>query len=216
MRAVALAVALAVTTLVAAGTAHADVDLPAVSAAAPACEQAQCIEIQLHIAATADALVVAPDWVAGELAEANRHFAPLGIGYVLGAVDTDSVESIADRAARDALAKQVTGRRIHVFVVADLANIDEQGAIFGVTWHRAGKTYLIISAKAWDKTLAHELGHFFGLPHSTYAISIMNKTPRDDPPVADRTFADEELSAMRPVVRRKLRELAVTAATARP
>jgi len=44
--------------------------------------------------------------------------------------------------------------------------------------------------------LAHELGHFFGLPHSKYPVSIMNKTPRDDPPHAERGFHAKELAIM--------------------
>jgi hypothetical protein len=30
----------------------------------------------------------------------------------------------------------------------------------------------------------------------------MNKTPRDEPPLEERRFADEELAAMRPVIER--------------
>jgi hypothetical protein len=43
-------------------------------------------------------------------------------------------------------------------------------------------------------------------PHSTYAISIMNKTPREEPPQEDRTFAEQEIAAMR----RRLRTLVRT------
>jgi hypothetical protein len=56
------------------------------------------------------------------------------------------------------------------------------------------------------RTLAHELGHFFGLPHSTYKISIMNKKKRDDPPPEQRTFAPQEFSTMRDNLRRMLRD----------
>jgi hypothetical protein len=96
-----------------------------------------------------------------------------------------------------------------VFVVGQLDDVDEEGAIaYGVTWHgrKDDRKYLIVSAQALERTLAHELGHFFGLPHSSYAISIMNKSDRKEPPVDQRTFADEEIDAMRPVLKRLLRE----------
>ena len=34
----------------------------------------------------------------------------------------------------------------------------------------------------------------------------MNKRPRAEPPIEQRTFADPELAAMRPVLRRLLRD----------
>ena len=98
---------------------------------------------------------------------------------------------------------------IHVFVVGRLADVDEDGAIaYGVTWHTSDddRKYVIVSAQALERTLAHELGHFFGLPHSSYAISIMNKSDRAEPPVEQRTFADEEIAAMRPALKRLLRD----------
>ena len=77
-----------------------------------------------------------------------------------------------------------------------------------MTWHARNddRKYVIVSAQALERTLAHELGHFFGLPHSAYAISIMNKSERKDPPIEQRTFADEEIAAMKPHLLRLLRD----------
>jgi hypothetical protein len=82
-----------------------------------------------------------------------------------------------------------------------------------VTWRlpKDRRKYIIVSIQALERTLAHELGHFFGLPHSTYAVSIMNKTERTEPPVDQRTFADEEIAAMRPVLERLLRDKRIVA-----
>jgi len=87
---------------------------------------------------------------------------------------------------------------VHVFVTGQLDDIDTPGAVaYGVTWRRGDTKYVILSTQAWERTLAHELGHVFGLPHSTHPISIMNKTPRTEPPPEERRFADEELAAMK-------------------
>jgi len=117
---------------------------------------------------------------------------------------------IETRADRDELATdRLGGKLIHVFVVGQLDDVDDDGRIaYGVTWHTShdDRRYVIVSAQALPRTLAHELGHFFGLPHSSYAISIMNKSDRKEPPAEQRTFADEEISAMRPVLRRLLHD----------
>ncbi len=202
-------VALAV--LLIAQIARAD-DLEAVRRAVPTCdrERAHCFGIQLHVAADEHGLVAMPDWLAAQLATANRHFERLGVGFQLAGVDElpASAVHIRTRADRDELATdRLGGKLIHVFVVGRLDDVDEKDAIaYGVTWRKDDRKYLIVSAEALERTLAHELGHFFGLPHSTYAISIMNKSNRTEPPPEQRTFADEEIAEMRRHLARLLRD----------
>jgi hypothetical protein len=206
-------IALTLLALASAARAAGDDELAALREAVPACDpgRAHCFAIQLHVASDEHA-VVSADWVAAQLAQANRHFAALDVGFQLAGVDAlpASAVHIATRAQRDALAKDRLGRTvIDVFLVGQLDDVDEDGKIaYGVTWHARGddRKYLIVSSAALPRTLAHELGHFFGLPHSTYAISIMNKTPREEPPADQRTFADEEIAAMRPILRQLLRD----------
>ncbi len=167
--------------------------------------------IQLHIASDAHGRVVSDDFIADQLAGANKHFEPLGGGVEIVGTDAlpPSAVRIETRADRDALASDLGGKLIHVFVVGQLDDVDDDSRIdFGVTWHAKhdDRRYVIVAAQALPRTLAHELGHFFGLPHSSYAISIMNKTERKEPPADQRTFADEEIAAMRPVLRRLLRD----------
>jgi hypothetical protein len=213
--------------------AHGDIagDIVTLTAALPACDaaRAHCIGIQLHVTVGpkpagdngsaagsgrpgGDTLIAQPAWFAVQLAVANRHFAPLDVAFQVVGIDTlpASAARIATRDERDAVAEgRLAGQVIHVFITGHLDDIDQPGAIIrGVTWHLRGsdRKYVILSTVAPDRVLAHELGHVFGLPHSKYAISIMNKTERAEPPPEERTFADPELAAMRPVLRRLLRE----------
>jgi hypothetical protein len=221
VRPVAVPGVLAVLVGLAGPVARADItaEVEAARKAAPACDKtrAHCFLIQVHVAADDHGLVASADWIAGQLAVANRHFAALDVGFELAGVDTlpASAVHVETPKDRDALAiDRLGGRVIHAFIVGQLDNIDGEGVIFGVTWrlHRDDRKYVVVSAQAWERTLAHELGHFFGLPHSTYAISIMNKTERDEPPLEQRTFADEEIAAMKPVVKRLVRDKVIVEA----
>lgn len=176
------------------------------------------IQIQLHVAADDSGAIAKQAWIDTQLAAANRHFAPLGVSFEVAGIDRlpASAVHVETAADRNALAKgRLAGRRIHVFVVGQLDDVDSDGGIaYGVTWRlpHDSRRYLIISVQALERTLAHELGHFFGLPHSSYAVSIMNKTERKEPPVDQRTFADEEIVAMRPVLERLIRDKRIVAA----
>ncbi len=195
--------------------AHADVaaELAAIPKAMPSCDKARahCFGIQLHVAPDEQGnLIVTSDWLAQQVAEAERHFTPLDVGFEVVGADLlpDAARHLETRKDRDALAAGgLPGRVIHVYITGKLDDVDTAGAIaYGVTWRRDDRKYIIVSAAAWPRTLAHELGHFFGLPHSTYAISIMNKSDRKDPPREQRTFADAEIVAMRPAVVRLVRD----------
>jgi hypothetical protein len=212
-----LLVALCGVLVPAAARADVDHELAALTAALPACEaaRAHCIGIQLHVPVAVDrgdALIAHADWLAVQLAEANRHFAPIDVGFqVIGADALPAAAGhVATPADRDAVSEgRLVGQVIHLFVTGQLDDVDQpDGVIRGVTWHRRGddRKYVILSTAAPERVLAHELGHVFGLPHSRYAISIMNKRPRTAPPIEQRTFADAEIAAMRPALQRLLRE----------
>ncbi|HEU4731315.1 MAG TPA: matrixin family metalloprotease [Kofleriaceae bacterium] len=198
--------------------AHAAADLAALIAGLAPCDaaRAHCFGIQLHVTVTGDGVIAKPDWLATQLAAANRQFAALGVAFQVVGIDAlpAGAAHIATRADRDELA---TGRLgsgvIHAFIVGQLDDIDRDGQVIrGVTWHTRedGRKYILVSTAAPERVLAHELGHFFGLPHSSYAISIMNKRERKRPPPEQRRFADVEIAAMRPVLLRLVRDKVIS------
>jgi len=166
--------------------------------------EARCFAIIVHVVVDAGAPVQTPLWFAEQVAQANRLFAEIEVAFEVGEIREVAAEHarIDTRAQRDNLGRgEHDAGVIHVWVVRRLADVDIEGdEIRGVHWRdRADTTrrFVILSSIAGDRTLAHELGHFFGLPHSTYPASIMNKSPRDDPPWELRGFVDREYTKMR-------------------
>lgn len=180
-------------------------ELDALTKSAPGCDdkRTHCLGLALHVAVDdAGAPVATADWITKQLAGANQHFEPLATEYRVVSIDglPASAARVENRKERDSFAPRVKGTVIHVFVTGHLDDIDIPGAmIYGVAWKaRADTKFIILSTHAWERTLAHELGHVFGLPHSKYPISIMNKSDRTDPPLDQRTFDPKELAAMKP------------------
>lgn len=168
---------------------------------------AETFELQVHVVDG----VVDRAWIDRQVEVANQLFAPVDTGFEIAGQDAldASAKHVVTRADRDALAKLVDDNEIHVFVIGKLENVDDDKPVHGVTWRGGGKKYIIIAADSMERVLAHELGHVFGLPHSSYPISIMNKTKRDQPPMADRRFSDEEQAKLGPVIAKLKKQLAI-------
>lgn len=160
-------------------------------------DRRHCVGLHLHVATGAGQT---PEWTAASLAHAFRVFAPAEVGFQVVAVDRIGPEfAVVDtREQRDAIGRKLFGRGvIHVFLVAQLDDVDVPGTqIRGVHWRQRSNTdkrWVILSQLGSHVVMAHELGHFFGLPHSRYRDSIMNKRPREQPAWDQRVFVPEEL-----------------------
>ncbi len=193
-----------------AAAAQAAPDLAPLVAAVPACEseRATCFEIRIHVPVEAGAPIATATWLGAQLAEANVHFAPLGVGFQVAGISAlpASVARVEDRAERSSLGKVLDRTAIDVFITGHLDDVDTAGAMaYGVTWRQGARKFVIVSTQALPRTLAHELGHVFGLPHSEYPISIMNKTERKEPPPEQRTFHADELARMKRRIRQLVR-----------
>lgn len=190
-----------------------------VAASASVRADATTFPVRFAVATVGGAPVVSEAWLARQLDRANRVFAPAGVAFSLSRVDIlEPREAGEDREAeegrwpadlrtradRHRLGPQVEPTLINVFVVRSLADVDVEGReISGVHWRsrRGGRShYCILAARAGEYVLAHELGHFFGNPHSPTPGNIMSYEAGEGPP----TFDARQLRRIRVTARRLL------------
>ena len=143
-------------------------------------------------------------WFDVRLAHANRLFQAIDVGFEVVAWGARPVPSAAvdTRAQRDGVgANRPHDGLIDIYLVKRLTDVDAPPTeIRGVHWRLRRDTaqrWVIMSAISGAMVLAHELGHFFSLPHGTETASIMNKRPRPSPPWEARVFTAREQARMR-------------------
>ena len=147
------------------------------------------------------------EWIAAQVASAERLFGPVGV-HVRWAIEKPMDTRFADvqtRADRDALGSELEANSINVLVVARLRDVDDPSRDrMGVCWQHQRdprKRYIVLSATARATVLAHELGHFFGNPHSTVVNNVMSYARSSD----DVFFDDAQKAIIRASAQRYLK-----------
>jgi len=145
-------------------------------------------------------------WLSEQFKEANRLFKALGVCFELTELlsHPKGDARVRTREQRSALGSRGQFQKgvVELFIVDRLDDVDIPDAyIRGVHWRhpddRAHRRWIILSRIARPLVLAHELGHYFSLPHGKDPLSIMNKTPRETPPMSERGFTRAEHRKMR-------------------
>jgi hypothetical protein len=161
---------------------------------APAVAQPAAIPVlPVSIAVAAEAGKPAPDeaWIDAQLAEAERLIGGAGVHLRKAAVRAlpERFARLETRKDRDALAAELRPSVINVFVVASLRDVDDPRRYrMGVHWQpqiTPRRHYVIVATSALPSTLAHELGHFFGLPHTAVKNNLMSYDRDGSPPFLD-------------------------------
>ncbi len=124
--------------------------------------------------------IVDAAFVAEQLENAQRLFGAFGVGFALDdARDLDAKHlALETRSDRDALAVWLDSTAINVFFVESLRDVDNPDRYrMGVTWRKLTdlkKKYIVVASSARPTTMAHELGHYFGLDHTSVKNNLMS------------------------------------------
>ncbi|CAN5737027.1 hypothetical protein BH09MYX1_BH09MYX1_18210 [soil metagenome] len=117
---------------------------------------------------------------------ARSIYAPVGFDLAVDVVLPldESHHRIENVATRDTLAPLVRGQRINVFLVEALRDAEVKDLYrLGVTWDSRVaplRRYIILTRGARESSLAHELGHFFGIPEHSATKNNLMSYDRDD------------------------------------
>lgn len=143
------------------------------------------LSIAIGVAQKADGKPAVSDaFVDAQVLEATRLLGPLGVHVKKGSARAlaSSFAKVETRADRNAFASEVKPGVINVFYVESLRDVDDpRYLIQGVHWRpTAGpgkaldKRWILVAQAASPTTTAHELGHFFGLPHVKTKNNLMS------------------------------------------
>lgn len=143
-------------------------------------EMLPTIPITRHVVRADGALVVDDAFMDLEMSTANALFKDAGVAFAFGGVvEIDAMyKALETRDDRDKLADLRVEKEVNVFFVDSLRDVDDPKLHrMGVTWRKLSKLsvkYIIVAASGSPTTMAHELGHFFGLDHVGQKNNLMS------------------------------------------
>jgi hypothetical protein len=138
------------------------------------------LPLSFSIAAEGGRAVREDAWVDEQLAEVERLFTPVGLRFrkMQQHVLPARFARLETRQDRDALDAARVASLVNVFVVASMRDVDDTRMYrMGVHWRNTrapAHRWVIVTADALRSTLAHELGHWLGLPHTQTVDNLMS------------------------------------------
>lgn len=138
------------------------------------------VRVTVAVAAVGGVPIRDQAWIDERLAETARIYNPLGIYFRKPEVREldEKHAALETREDRDALAASLKKGFMNVFVVDTLRDVDNGTSLLhGVHWAPNGdmkRHYVIVSSTASKTTLAHEIGHYYGLPHKMVPDNLMS------------------------------------------
>jgi hypothetical protein len=150
-------------------------------AAAPPPPPTLSVSLKIRIAACAGADgTLTPAWVDAHVQAVQTLLSPHGITVTATrhSFVPPTCEALT-REDRDRFAAAVTpGPGVTVLVVPRVRDLDVLSYdLQGVHWRAGGRRWIFLTARARPPVLAHELCHYFGLPHDPAGGNLMTPGP---------------------------------------
>ena len=154
-------------------------------AAALAAPPPLSIALRIRVAECADAAgkrgpTRPPEWVEAHVEAVRALLAPHGIAVTSRSEPfaPDRCEALS-REDRDGFAGHVEADgQVTVLVVPRVRDLDVPSYdLRGVHWRAGGRRWVFLTGRARPPVLAHEIGHYFGLPHDPRGGNLMTPGP---------------------------------------
>jgi hypothetical protein len=184
-------------------------------AAADAKDPIPILPVAMSVVRVDGGPVVDAAWVDAQWAQVERLYDDIGIHFAKRWVEPtrDTLARIETRRDRDAIGEGATPGMVSVFFVQSLRDVDEPERMrMGVCWRSLSdprRRYVIVASNAKPTVLAHELGHYFGNPHSQVPDNVMSYERTGKPVFFDAA----QKSILRATALQWIREGILTVAT---